>query len=52
MRWKIHPPRAQGGFKHSAACGANTPIFTTESKTAPKTEVLEIKFLLICLKFH
>jgi len=52
MRWKIHSPRDQGGFKHSAAYGANKPIFTTEIKTAPKTEVLEIKFLLICLKFH
>lgn len=29
-----------------------TPILTTEVKTAPKTEVLKIEFLLICLKFH
>lgn len=52
MRWNIHPPGDQGGFKHSATCGANTPIFTTEIKNFPKTEGLEIKFLLICLKFH
>jgi len=52
MRWNIHPPGDQEGFKHSATFGTNTPIFTTEIKTASKTEVLEIKFLLICLKFH
>jgi hypothetical protein len=52
MKWNIHPPGDQGGFKHSATCGANIQIFTPESKTAPKTEVLEIKFLLICPKFH